>query len=107
MRETRSSDDQGGSSLTAQSPLAEYLSGTDCQLAAFESGPMIPMEGSLSPHAIRRSIQPGVTIVSLFNNIAYSASPAANPRLAAFVYPLGCGFSSKRVSTWSSANWRK
>src|SRR6266487_2279105 len=102
-----SSDDKG-SSLTAQSPWGEYLSGTDCQVAAFEMGPMMPMEGSLFPHAISRSIQPGVTTVSLFNRIAYSASFANSPRLAALVYPLRCEHSSKAASTCASAtNCRK
>src|SRR6266496_6313292 len=105
--EIRSSDHRG-SSLTAQSPSREYLSGTDCQVAAFEMGPMIPMEGSLSPHAISRSIQPGVTTVSLFNRIAYSACLAASPRLAALVYPLGCKLSNRAVLTGASAtNCRK
>src|SRR4029453_3722620 len=100
--ETRSSDDKG-SSLTAQSPWGEYLSGTDCQVAAFEVGPMMPMEGSLFPHAISRSIQPGATTVSLFRRIAYSASFATSPRLAALVYPPGCGFSNRAVLTGASA----
>src|SRR4029434_9546712 len=98
MHESRSSDDKG-SSLMAQSPWGEYLCGTDCQVAAWEMGPMIPMEGSLSPHAISRSIQSGVTTVSLFNRIAYSAWFAASPRLAALVYPLGWAFSNRRVLT--------
>src|SRR6188472_10067 len=100
--EIRSSEDRG-SSLTTQSPSREYLSGTDCQVAALEMGPMIPMEGSLSPHAISRSTQPGVTTVSLFNRIAYSASLAARPRLAALVYPPGCGFPNRAVLTDASA----
>src|SRR4030095_559553 len=101
--EIRSSDDKG-SSLTAQSPSREYLSGTDCQPAALEMGPMIPMKGSLPPHAISRSIQPGVTTVSLFNRIAYSACLAASPRLAALVYPLGCELSSKTALNFCPAD---
>src|SRR4029453_1999629 len=105
--EIRSSDDKG-SSLTAQSPSREYLCGTDCQVAALEMGPMIPMEGSLSPHAISRSIQSGVTTVSLFNRTAYSACLGASPGVAALVYPLGCGFSNRAVLTGASAtNCRK
>src|SRR5215216_4027090 len=105
--EIRSSEDRG-SLLTAQSPFGEYRSGTDCQLAAFEMGPMMPIEGLFSPHAISRSVQPGVTTVSLFKRMAYSAWLAVSPRLAAFVYPLGCGFSNRTVCACVSAtNWRK
>ena len=65
---TSSSVQPTGSELVDQSPFASKRSGTDCQLAAFESGPTSPIAGSLSPQPMIRSSHSRVTIVSLLSS---------------------------------------
>jgi hypothetical protein len=61
------------------------MAGIDCQLAAFDNGPITPTSGALSPASISLSTQSRVTTVSLFNRIAYSAVDALSPMFAALV----------------------
>ena len=69
----------------AKCPSASTSSGTDWYVAAFDSGPTMPMRSSDAAQRCSRVAQPCETTVSLLSRMLSSASDRRSPRFAAHV----------------------